>query len=221
MEEAVVEGGVKVDFKLYLITDGTLTDGEGFEERLAEKLSAVEKALKAGVKAVQLREKALRGRSLLYAASKLLDITKRYGAKLFINDRLDVALACGADGVHLPQSGFSPRDIRPYWKHGLISVSTHGISEARKAEAAGADFITFGPAFFTPSKARYGDPVGLTPLKDVVETLTIPVFGLGGIKPGNAGMVTGNGAHGIALISGILATDDVESSAREFLNKLY
>lgn len=212
---------MKVDFRLYLITDGTLTDGPGFEGRLASKLRAVEEALNAGVKAVQLREKGLRGRALLYAANKLRKITKRYGAKLFINDRLDVALACGADGIHLPQSGFSPAEIRPFWQDGLISVSTHGIAEARKAEDDGADFITFGPVFFTPSKAGYGDPVGLAPLKDLSEVLSIPVFGLGGIKPANSRMVMDKGAYGIAVISGILASDDIERSTNEFLNTLY
>ncbi|GLI54190.1 thiamine phosphate synthase [Thermodesulfovibrio yellowstonii] len=198
-----------MNFKLYLIGDRKLfSDEEAF-------LSAVDRALKAGVKAFQLREKDLTAKQYYYLAKKLREITKRNDAMLFINDRIDIALAVEADGVHLPQSGFPPRIVREVWKDRfLIGVSTHSIDEAKEA-SEWADFITFSPIFHTPSKAHYGEPQGVEKLKEVKESVKCKVFALGGIKLENVHELIPY-SDGIALISGILAQRNIEGTVKKF-----
>ncbi len=203
-----------VDFDLYLITDRK----QARNGRLSEP---VEAALRGGVKAVQLREKDLSGRSLFDTAQKMRELTSRYGAKLIINDRADIALAVDADGVHLGGESIPANAAREVLGGDkLIGVSCHDRESALEARDGGADFITFGPVYYTPSKARYGDPVGIAALRQTAETIDIPVFALGGIKRGNVGEVIAAGAHGIALISAIIASDDPEKETAELLSLL-
>ncbi len=193
-----------IGFKLYLITDRKLFADSG------EMFAAVEEALKAGVKAVQLREKDLATRELLDMAYRMRELTARYNARLFINDRADIAMCVNADGVHLGQSSMPVYAARKVvGDKFMIGVSTHNLDEALTAEREGADFITFGPIYRTPSKLKYGRPVGIESLKIVAEKVSIPVFGIGGIKPDNVKEVVNAGAHGAALISGILGEHDV------------
>jgi thiamine-phosphate pyrophosphorylase len=212
-----------VDFKLYLITDRKLFG----ESRYL--FAAVEEAIKAGVKAVQLREKDLPTRELLDMAYKMRELTARYNIKLFINDRVDIAMCVNADGVHLGQSSMPVYAVRKvvdasrithYASHFLIGVSTHNLDEALTAEREGADFITFGPIYTTPSKLAYGKPVGTGALKIVSDKVAIPVFGIGGIKPDNAVEAINAGAYGVALISGILGEADVSSATEKYLKIL-
>lgn len=204
-----------MDFRLYLITDASLFDRED------ALLNAVEGALKAGVKALQLREKSLPVRRLLALAYRMREMTARYQAKLFINDRTDIALLAGADGVHLGQMGMPPFAVRKIaGEKLLVGVSTHSAEEARIAELEGADFITFGPLYATPSKLRYGAPVGLDALCAVVKDSTVPVFGIGGIKTDNVRDVIEAGADGIAVISGILGGNDSAGAAEKYLRLL-
>ncbi|HEX9024513.1 MAG TPA: thiamine phosphate synthase, partial [Geobacteraceae bacterium] len=142
-----------VDFNLYLITDRNGSGGRPL-------LHVVEEALKGGVRAVQLREKDLNSRELLELALAMRKLTGAYGARLFINDRLDIALAVDADGAHLGEQSI-PADMARKVLGGdrLIGVSCHGSAGATAAQDAGADFITYGPVFHTPSKAAYGPPV--------------------------------------------------------------
>ncbi|MEW6740709.1 MAG: thiamine phosphate synthase [Nitrospirota bacterium] len=198
---------MSVDFKIYLITD--------------RKLIAVEEALKAGVKAVQLREKDLPTRELLDMAYKMRELTARHDAKLFINDRADIAMCVNADGVHLGQSSMPAYAVRKVvGDRMMIGVSTHNLDEALTAEREGADFITFGPIYPTPSKLKYGKPVGVESLKKIAERVVIPIFGIGGIKPDNAKEVVNAGAYGVALISGILGEADVSSATEKYLKIL-
>ncbi|MCE5194785.1 MAG: thiamine phosphate synthase, partial [Nitrospiraceae bacterium] len=141
----------KIDFNLYLITDRKLfTDNSLL-------FSKVEEALKAGVKAVQLREKDLGIRELLDMAYKMRELTKKHRAKLFINDRVDVALAVEADGVHLGGQSIPLSAARKIAQNKLmIGVSTHSIDEAVNAEKQGADFVILGPIYETQSKLEYG-----------------------------------------------------------------
>lgn len=203
-----------VGFRLYLITDRALfTDSDGL-------LEGVEEALKGGVKAVQLREKNLPTRPLLDLAYKMRALTAAYKAKLFINDRADIALCVGADGVHLGQVSMPPRAVRKVVGEGmLIGVSTHSPAEAKEAEEEGADFITYGPLYSTPSKLKYGAPVGLRSLREVAAAARLPVFGIGGIKRETVGEVIAEGAFGIALISGILAEGDIKGAAEHYLHQ--
>ncbi len=142
-----------VDFKLYLITDRKQT-----KLPLPE---AVRLALQGGVPAVQLREKDLPVRELLALAQELRAITREFGAKLFVNDHVDVAVAVEADGVHLGHQSMPVDAARKIvGSRMLIGVSTHSAQEAKDAEARGADFITFGPVFETPSKVHVWKTVG-------------------------------------------------------------
>ncbi len=200
-----------MDFNLYLITDRNQAGEEGI-------LPVVEGALKGGVRAVQLREKDMNTRDLFELAVDLRLLTRTYGAKLFINDRLDVALAADCDGVHLGQGGFLPGDARSLLSSNkLIGVSTHGIEEARAAKEGGADFITLGPVFFTPSKAGYGEPLGVEYLNTVKAEVNIPVFALGGVKKENVREVLNTGVDGVAVISALIAATDPEVETREML----
>ncbi len=206
---------MKKDFSLYLVTDRHLAGGV---EKLIGKING---ALKAGVRAVCLREKDLPAKELFSLTLRLRQLTSEFNAALFINDRVDVALAVKADGVHLGQNGFSPKDVRPLiGKKTLIGVSAHSIKEALKAERDGADFVTLGPVYRTPSKEKYGEPIGLLPLEKASKVLRIPFFGIGGIKKENIKEVLEAGASGVALISGILSAKNPEKATKEIIQEL-
>lgn len=201
--------------RLYLITDGSFVHGG---DALAGK---VIEALEGGVKLVQLREKDLGGRKLLELALRMRSVTRGYGARLLVNDRVDVALLSDADGVHLGQSSVPPREARKLLgEAGLIGVSAHSLKEAVRAEEDGADFVTFGPVYLTPSKAGYGPPVGLPALKDASSSVKIPLFAIGGVKAGNVKEVLAAGAYGAAVISYVLASADAARSARDIIEEL-
>ncbi|TWJ32397.1 thiamine phosphate synthase [Geobacter argillaceus] len=203
-----------IDFTLYLITDRLQTGTRTL-------LEVVEEALAGGVKAVQLREKDLTGRELYELAFDMKKLTSRYGANLLINDRIDIALAVDADGVHLG-SGSIPiyRARKLLGKNRLIGVSCHNQVNAITAQEKGADFITFGPVFYTASKAKYGKPVGIDKLESVSHLLTIPVFAIGGVNATNTREVLATGATGIALISAIIAAHEPRQAAQTLLSLL-
>lgn len=199
---------------LYLITDRKNAGGRDLAE-------VVEAALEGGARFIQLREKDLGGRDLLGLARRLKPLTAGAGAKLIINDRVDVALASDADGVHLGVGSIPPEDARKLMgDEKLIGVSTHGLEEARAAVAGGADFITLGPVWRTSSKEKYGPPVGLDTLREVAGEAEIPVYALGGVKPGRVKEALGAGASGVALISAVMASEDVRGSVEEILTEL-
>jgi thiamine-phosphate pyrophosphorylase len=201
-----------IDFTLYLITDRHQVEG-------GDLLAAVEEALVGGVRAVQLREKDLTDRKIYELGKEARSLTRKYGAKLWINDRADIALAVEAEGVHLRQSSYSAQDARKILgKTAIVGVSTHSLDQARRAECDGADFLTVGPVFDTPSKRSYGPPIGLDLLKEIAHSVSIPVFAIGGIQQGNVPSVLEAGAHGIALISGILASENVGTSAKNLVS---
>ncbi len=199
---------MSVDFKVYLITD-----------RKQTKMTvpdAVRLALKGGARAIQVREKDLPVRELLSLAQELRAITRDFKARLFINDRLDVAVAAEADGVHLGHQSMPPEAARRIvGMRMLIGVSTHTIEEARAAQAGGADFVTFGPVFLTPSKAPFGQPVGLDGLKAVKNAIGIPLFALGGVKSGNISRILGAGADGVAMISDVFGSDNIQQATED------
>lgn len=201
-----------VDFNLYLITDRR-------QVREGELLDAVAKALRGGVRAVQLREKDLSSRELYELAVEMRKLTAAYGARLFINDRIDTALAVDADGVHLGGDSLPVYKARMLMgEQKMIGVSCHNQISAQNAQEKGADFITYGPVFFTPSKAPYGEPLGIDKLELAAEAVRIPVFGLGGINRRNARQVMNSGASGIALISAILAADSPRLEAETLIS---
>jgi len=204
----------RVDFSLYLITDRHQTAGRPL-------LSVLERALSAGVKAVQLREKDLGTRPLLELAAELLSLTRKHGGLLFINDRVDLVMALGADGVHLRSDSMPVQAARRVLgPNRLIGMSAHSVGEVLKAEADGADFAVLGPIYDTPSKRRYGDPIGLRPLEEVSQQSHIPIFAIGGISLPCVQEVRRAGAYGVALISAILLSEDIEPATRLLLHAL-
>jgi thiamine-phosphate pyrophosphorylase len=160
-----------------------------------------------GAVAVHLREKGMPGAALLATARALAAAVHEMGQLLLVNDRVDVALAAGADGVHLPSAGVPPGDARRLLGAGrLVGVSCHSLDDVRRALEGGADYATFGPVFDTPSKRRFGAPVGLDALRDAA-ALGLPLVGLGGVGPANAPQVVAAGAAGVAAIRAWLGGD--------------
>jgi thiamine-phosphate pyrophosphorylase len=206
---------VSLDCDLYVVTDRQLTGGRPL--RLV-----VEAALRGGTRAVQLREKDLPPRELYPLALEMRQLTQTYGARLLINDRVDVALAVNADGVHLTTTSLPASIARQVLGPGrLIGVSTHTLAEAQAAAEEGADFLVFGPVFFTPSKAPYGQPVGVDALRAVRAAVELPILAIGGIKKANLDQVIGAGADGIAVISAIISADDPTAASQDLLATLH
>ena len=203
-----------VDFDLYLVTDRKTTAGR-------ELLWVLEQALGGGVRAVQLREKDLGGAALLELARNVKRLCDRYGAELFINDRVDVALAADAAGVHLAANSMPVESARgllgPDRK---IGVSTHSAAEVHAASEAGADFVLFGPVYATTSKLPFGNPQGPASLKAITDSTSVPVFAIGGIKQHHLPEIKAHGTARIALISAISEAPDPQGAARDMLAAL-
>lgn len=201
-----------IDFNLYLITDRhQVASGHTLPQ-------VIQAALDAGVKAIQLREKDLPTDQLHRLAAELRALTCRYGARLLINDRIDIGQAVEADGVHLGGQSLPVETARQLLgPDKLIGVSTHSLDQIDRAARGGADFVTFGPVYATPSKAAYGPPLGIGALTRACRHSAVPVFALGGVNPARRPEVLACGAAGIALISAIIASQEPSAAARCFL----
>ncbi len=197
--------------KLYLITDRKQT----YKQR--RLVDTVKELLQAGIRMVQLREKDLSAAELYPLARDLRLLTHRYNALLLINDRIDIAQAVGADGVHLGGHSLPIKKTREILgSKALIGVSTHSALEAESAQNQGADFITYGPVFFTPSKAPFGPPVGVNSLQTVCNCCKIPVYALGGVKIDNTVEIMNSGAYGVSMISALLSAPDPNQAVQQF-----
>jgi thiamine-phosphate diphosphorylase len=190
--------------RLYLVADPDLCDGAVVER--------VEAALAGGVTAVQLRAKSMTDRGTVALGRRLRDTTSRHAALLVVNDRVDIALAVGADGVHLGVTDLDPADARAIAPPGfLIGYSPNDAADT--AGAGVADYYGIGPVFGTRSKADAGDALGLAVFADRVAGSPVPVVGIGGIEAGNAPDVIERGAAGVAVISAILSARDSREAA--------
>jgi thiamine-phosphate pyrophosphorylase len=194
--------------RLYLVTDRRATAGRPLVEVVRAALAAVPAEARGAV-AVQLREKDLEGRALLALARDLRDVTRAAGAGLFVNDRVDVALAAGADGVHLGARSLAAAEVARVAPWLGIAVSTHTRAEvAAAARVAGVRFAVFGPVWDTPLKAPYGPPVGVEALRDAARAGALPLLALGGVTPERAAVAVAAGAAGVACIRAVIAAPD-------------
>jgi thiamine-phosphate diphosphorylase len=193
--------------KLYLCTDRILA-----RDRPLVRL--VEEAAAGGVTMIQLREKGINAGEFFTLAQELRYLTWRLGTPLIINDRLDIALAVRADGVHLGQDDLPLKEARRIAGAGfIIGVSAHNPQEALAAERDGADYLGSGAVFPTGTKADISGVIGVEGLAAVCAAVKIPVIGIGGIGPHNAAEVIKAGAAGAAVISAILSRDDIREAA--------
>ena len=208
---------MSIDLRLIVITDSALAAPRSVEE-------VVDIALEAGAPAIQLRNKSATPAELYQQAIELRDLTRRYGALLFVNDRLDVALAAEADGVHLGPEDLPIPAARAAVRsagrnHGfLIGASTDDPLLAARAEAEGAAYIGCGAVFGTTSKPDVGDErIGTDRLAEVVAAVSIPVVGIGGITPDNVAAVAATGAAGAAALSAVMTAPDLQTTVRRLL----
>lgn len=200
-------------FQIHLITDRKGADGAG-------PVSVSRASLRGGVDWVQLRDKAAPARDTFEAAGAILPAARLAGAGLLINDRVDVAMAVGADGVHLAGKSLPPDAARALLGTGpLLGISVHGLGEAREAVEAGVDYVTFGHVYPTRSKPGL-PPRGILELAEIVESVEVPVLAVGGIDARNAREVLETGCAGIAVISAIGGARDPESETRRLRQAL-
>lgn len=169
----------------------------------------IKQAIEGGVGTVQLREKDLCTRDLYSLAKEIREITERKGASLIINDRVDIAIAVDADGVHLGWQSLEIGMVRKMiGQDKIIGFSAHSLKEAERAENSGADYVTISPIFDTVNKDYFIKPLGVDEIGKIKEQISIPLIALGGINENNVNEVLKNGADGIAVISAILLSDN-------------
>jgi thiamine-phosphate pyrophosphorylase len=202
-----------VDPSLYVVLDRTAARGRDLVELLAQ-------ALAGGSRMIQLREKEWPSGRLLPLAEKLRAACVAAGATFIVNDRVDLALAVGAHGVHLGQDDLPARAARPLLRPGMIlGISTHSVEQARAAQADGADYVAVGSMFATTSKADF-QLVGTDLLRKLRGEIRVPLVGIGGITPDNVSEVIRAGADGVAVISAVCAATDPQAAAARFLAQI-
>lgn len=202
----------RIEFSLYLVSDRHQTGGRPLVPLLRE-------ALGVGLRAVQLREKDLATRPLLLLAEEVLRLTRDHGAWLLINDRVDLVMALGADGVHLRSDSLPVAVVRRLLgPDRMIGVSAHSVDEVLRAESEGADFAVLGPVYDTSAKRAYGPSIGLPPIQEASRRCRIPVFAIGGITVSRVHDVRRAGAFGVAGISSILTAECIASATRDLLD---
>lgn len=197
------------DYRLVLVTDRGMAAGRDLGEVVAA-------AIRGGVTCVQLREKSCATREFLELARRLKDLLAETRIALIINDRLDVALAANADGVHLGQTDM-PCDIarRLMGRDKIIGVSAESVEDAIRAEGDGADYLGVSPVFATPTKTDTAPALGLKGLSAIRRAVRLPLVGIGGVNAATAAEVLHHGADGIAVVSAIMTASDPEHAARE------
>lgn len=200
----------KESMLLYVVTDRTWLGQNSLS-------SQVEETLKVGATFIQLREKSMPLDEFISEGKKIKEIAKGYNVPFVINDNIDVAIACDADGVHIGQSDMSARDVRKLiGKDKILGVSAQTVEQAIKAERDGADYIGVGAVFNTSTK-KDANTVSMDTLKEICRSVKIPVVAIGGINKDNILELTGSGVHGVAVISAIFAEEDISKATSELL----
>jgi thiamine-phosphate pyrophosphorylase len=194
------------------VTDRKQTGGRDLVEAFSQ-------ALQAGVRAIQLREKDLDTIEVYRFGERLLSLTRKAGAALIVNDRLDVAMALGADGVNLTRKSLPPKEARRalVGTKMLLGISCHGLADVQEAVEGGVDFVVLGPIYATPSKTPYGPPLTPAVLPQARAICRLPILAIGGVNATRVPEVIHAGADGVAVISAVLAAPDPAAATRELL----
>ncbi|MDQ0205604.1 thiamine phosphate synthase [Alkalicoccobacillus murimartini] len=199
------------DFRLYAITGEEFHSGRSM-------VDVMEKAILGGVDIIQLRDKKSSKLDVLKKAQKLRKLTEKHQVTFIVNDHIDVALAVGADGIHVGQDDLPLDEVRKIvGPDMIIGISTHHIDEAKAAEQGGADYIGVGPIFPTNSKEDVVDPVTTTYIQQIEEEITIPYVAIGGIKRHNLKQVMEAGARRVCMITEIVQAEDVQARCEEII----
>ncbi len=200
----------KVDYTLYVVTDRALMSTKTLEE-------AVKQAILGGCTLVQLREKNASSLEFYQNALAVKQVTDKYNIPLIINDRVDIALAVDAAGVHVGQSDLPAKVVREMLGDGkIIGVSARTTTQAIQAQQDGADYIGVGALFSTSTKAD-ACVISIEKLVEIRQAVTIPVVGIGGISKSNAGELSNTGINGIAVVSAVISQKDITKAARELI----
>lgn len=201
------------DLKLYLVTDSNILKGRDF-------YNCIEEALKGGVKMLQLREKNASGKEFLDKAMKLRDLTKKYNVKFIINDRVDIAMLCDADGVHVGQSDIPADEVRRLiGKNKIIGVSARTVEEAMKAKENGADYLGVGAMFTTTTKLDAKN-VTIDKLAQIKKEVNLPIVAIGGLALDNIDKLKKCNIDGYAVVSAILKANDISVECEKWVKKI-
>nr|WP_325254714.1 thiamine phosphate synthase [uncultured Oscillibacter sp.] len=193
---------------LYAVTDRAWTGKQTLYEQ-------VEAALKGGVTCVQLREKELDETAFLQEAKELCALCRRYGVPFLVNDNVEIAIACGADGIHVGQEDLAAGEVRRrVGENMILGVSVHTVEEARQAVRDGADYLGLGAVFPTNTKTDVEQMPNET-LRAICDAVDVPIVAIGGINRGNILKLAGSGVDGVALVSAIFSAEDIEGACRE------
>ncbi len=200
---------MSVSYDLYIVTDKELSNGLSHQE-------VTELCCKGNVDVIQLRDKNIDDSTFLAIAKDVREITKKYGVTFIVNDRVEIAIECNADGVHVGQSDCPVSEVRKIVpKNFIIGCSAGNVEEALKAESDGADYVAVSPVFDTKSKLDADPGHGLATVTAIRNAVKVPVIGIGGINAQNAESVIKAGADGISVISAVVSQPDVEKAAKE------
>jgi len=203
-----------INLDLYLVTDRDLSKGRSLDW-------VVEKATKGGVTVVQLREKDMETKDFIEEAKRIKKILEPYNIPLIINDRVDVALAIGADGVHLGQTDMPyPMARKILGNEAIIGLSVESIEQAEEANQFDVDYIAISPVFTTPTKEELTQELGISGVQKITGISKHPSVGIGSIKPHNAESIIKAGADGIAVVSAICSAENPEEAASELIAKV-
>lgn len=209
----VDENKLKKALKLYLVTDSDILKGRDFYK-------VIEDSMKAGVTMVQLREKDADGKEFLEKAMKLRELTRKYNVSFIINDRVDIAMLCDADGIHVGQSDIDAVSVRKLiGEDKIIGVSARSVEEAKKAKEDGANYLGIGAMFSTSTKLDAKD-VSFDTLNNIINEVDLPFVLIGGINLDNVCQLKQFNPDGYALVSGILAADDIGKRVGDWFNKI-